>query len=251
MKSSSRKAIPQAPVAIKCRCGNRIVLEPRWIGKPTACAECEGDFVVEMVKDPKTRQTYPHVRYTRTLAPSSFKKEAKGGYTWANVVCECGNKIGVEERFFGKNMFCSGCNREFIIRLQPRANSRTSETAVMEFVSEHRAGIGMPAPRKRPPSASHRAVAPSRTRLPSTGRKLSSAELRAVPPTGARAAVPAEMHLLCICGEELIVPSLFYDRNMYCAGCGCLMHLRLVYDEKRRKFELVARVLQNPEEEPS
>ncbi len=228
MRSSAQKPPrPEAPIAIHCRCGNRIVIEARWLGKPTACASCQADFVVSMLPEPKSGRSVPHVQYTPTILPDKVKKQGAGAATWANVTCECGTKIGLDARFIGKDMACSSCGRHFIVRMMPRAR-KEGETAVLTVTEK-----------------------PPKPPTPQPGRSNAILDLArsAPPPKKHGPKPPDEMHLLCTCGEELVVPSDFYNRNMYCAGCGCLMHLRLEFDEGRTKYELLARVLDQPAEE--
>jgi hypothetical protein len=232
MKPQAPKTNRDVPVAIHCRCGNRIIMEPRWVGKPSACAQCEADFVVSMLVDPKTKRVVPHVQYTPVYMPDKVKHESDGTTSWANVTCECGMKIGLDRRFFGKNMTCSNCGRGFIVRHMPRPR-KAGETAIMEFTQ----------PKAKPPSRP-----PSRTIDPVRAPSIMDLARSAPPPRKGASALPDEMHLLCTCGEELIVPAHFYNRNMYCAGCGALMHLRLEYNESRSKYELLARVLDHPPE---
>src|SRR5262245_29969506 len=235
VKPLSSKSNPAAPVAVHCRCGNRIILEPRWIGKPTACASCEADFVVSMLVDPTTRRFVPHLQYTPVYLPEKVKQDTDGTTAWANVTCECGSKIGLDKRFVGKNMTCSNCGRGFIVRALPRAR-KPGETTVMEFT-------------KIKPDKPKGARPPSRTVTPAAPPSIMEMARSAPPPRKGEPAPPDEMHLLCTCGEELIVPQHFYNRNMYCAGCGALMHLRLEFNGERGKYELLARVLDQPPED--
>jgi hypothetical protein len=230
------------PVAIHCRCGNSIILEARWIGKPSACAKCQADFVVTMLMDPATKRLVPHVQYTPTYMPENVQRRADGTAIWANVTCECGVKIGLDHRFLGKHMTCSGCKRPFIVRMAPRS-SRDGETAIMEFTPEEREYLATPPSRRSSPPAG-RATEPA-------GKKPSIMDLArsAPPPRKGLPPPPDEMHLLCTCGEQLTVAVHFYNRNMYCSGCGSLMHLRLEYNEGRAKYELLARVLDRTKRE--
>ncbi len=221
---------PDTPVAIKCRCGNKIVLEPRWIGKPSGCGACGADFVVSMLVDPKTRRFVPHLQFTPTYLADKVKKTEDGA--WVNVTCECGKKIGLDHRFAGRNMKCSNCGRDFIVRMMPRARKQ-GETAVLQVTRE---------PTGPPPRPALSLTAPERA--PSIVELARSAP----PPKKGGPSPPDEMHLLCTCGEELNVPGSFYNKNMYCAGCGVLMHLRLEFDAARGKYELLARVLDQPKE---
>lgn len=199
-----------APVAIRCRCGNRIVLESRWIGKATGCAECDAQFTVLMVEDPRTKRFVPYVQYHATQVPASK--------TWTNVVCTCGTKIGLQLQFVGKELKCSRCGRPYSVNLKPRIDG-PGETAVFE-------------PKK----------ASSKRKTPWTAAKatdLEKAPSKRPPP-------PDKMHLLCVCGEQLTVPSAFYNKNMYCAACGALMHLRLGFDAKTGRYELQGSMLAGP-----
>ena len=54
---------------------------------------------------------------------------------------------------------------------------------------------------------------------------------------------PGEMHLLCVCGEELTVEKKYYNDKLCCGGCGTVMQLRLIFVPDRRKYELEARVV--------
>lgn len=196
------------------------MLEPRWVGKPTACAKCESDFVVSMLVDPDTGRKVPHVKYTRTQVPDRVTKTRTGQTAWANVTCECGAKIGLDPKFLGKTLACSRCGRSFIVKMLPRGD-KSGDTAVLEVTAQPTGKI---------------------VTLEDTERAAAlemTAKTKSPPP-------PAEMHLLCVCGEQLAVPQVFYNKNMYCAGCGALMHLRLGYDEKTKKFELQGRLLAPP-----
>jgi hypothetical protein len=206
-----------APVAVKCRCGKQIILEPRWIGKPTACASCQADFIVTMVPDPRRHRRIPHVQYTPTVLPEKIKKD-RGTAKWANVNCDCGAKIGLDPRFIGRTLTCSRCNRAFVVRMAPRGGGKAGDTAILELTAQP----GRVVSPHDPPQSSLAEITPSRKNLPPT---------------------PTEMHLLCVCGEELTVPAMFFNRNMYCAGCGVLMHLKLGFDEKTHKYELQGRLL--------
>ncbi|GEM_PF-3955633 len=198
----SARASDPTPVAVRCRCGNRIVLEPRWIGKPTGCAQCEAQFIVLMVADPRTKRLVPYVQFTTTRIARKKEVERAG---WANVTCECGSKIGLQPEFIGKELACSRCGRSFVVTMKP------GTAAVYES--------------KTPP-----------TKKPAP----------LVRGTEKKPAPPSEMHLLCVCGEELAVAAAFYNKNMYCAGCGALMHLKLGFSPETRQYELQGTILAGP-----
>ncbi len=234
MKST---APPKVAVAVTCTCGKKIVLESRWVGKPTGCAECGRDFVVKMLLDPQTGRWTPNVHYTPTLAPQHMRAGKDGRPDWLNVACECGTKIGLVGKFLGRNMTCKACGREFIVRVVQRADGH--ETAVLKFNKQSKATaelveppehdapkkIDRPKPEPRKPEVKSKASGKPEKDLPSP---------------------PSEFHLLCSCGEELVVTQAFYNEKMYCAGCGALMMLRLIFVPDGKRYELEARYLEAP-----
>lgn len=147
---------PEVPVAFKCRCGNRIVLEPRWIGKPTACAGCEAHFVPTFVFDADADRWVPYLRYTPVFSMADKIRKSKGAIAPANIVCECGTKIGFEQRLHGRNMICSTCGREFAVRLIQRRDAAPI-AAIVQGASPAKAAGAKPLP---PPPPKMHAVCP-------------------------------------------------------------------------------------------
>ena len=230
MKAS---APPRVAVAVTCTCGKKIVLESRWVGKPTGCAHCGRDFVVKMLLDPQSGRWTPNVQYTPTLAPQHVRPGKDGRPDWLNVACECGHKIGLVGKFLGKNMACKACGREFIVRMVQRADGH--DTAVLRFNKQSKATAELVEPDDEEPpkkSDARKAEPKSKGAPAKPGKDLPSP--------------PSEFHLLCTCGEELVVTQAFYNEKMYCAGCGALMMLRLIFVPDRKRYELEARYLEAP-----
>ncbi len=229
MKSS---APPKVAVAITCTCGKKIVLEPRWVGKPTGCANCARDFVVKMLLDPQTGRWTPNVHYTPTIAPQHVRPGKNGRPDWVNVACECGHKIGLVAKFLGRNLSCKACGREFIVRMVQGSDGH--DTAVIKFNKPSKASAELvEPPRQEPSRKSDRPKSELKPKAPARPAKD-------LPPP------PSEFHLLCTCGEELVVTQAFYNEKMYCAGCGALMMLRLIFVPDRKRYELEARYLEAP-----
>lgn len=221
---------PRVAVAVRCSCGRRIVLEPRWVGKPTGCAGCGREFRVTMIHDPAASRWRPTVSYTPSVAPEKIKQGPDGRPAWINVQCECGHKIGLDSRFLGRNMTCNACGREFIVKTVSKGGH---DTAVIRYKEkrEATAEIVEPEPAK---------AAPPKPAARSKAKAASEADRMPEP--------PSEFHLLCTCGEELVVEREFYDEKMYCAGCGALMELTLAYHPNRGKYQLEARFLEGPQD---
>src|SRR5258706_14309836 len=83
---------PRMPIAVRCTCGQKIVLEPRYVGKPSGCTDCGRNFIVRMLLDPQTRRWSPHVTYTEGESKAGAAPAAPPA--WFTVVCRCGHKIG-------------------------------------------------------------------------------------------------------------------------------------------------------------
>ncbi len=54
---------------------------------------------------------------------------------------------------------------------------------------------------------------------------------------------PTEMHLLCVCGETLLITSDYFNSAIQCGSCGIRLSLHMRYDAARRRYELNANVL--------
>jgi hypothetical protein len=229
-------APPKVAVAVTCTCGKKIVLEPRWVGKPTGCAACGRDFVVRMLWDPQTSRWSPSVNYTPTVAPDHVKTGKDGQPNWLNVACECGHKIGLVAKFVGRNMVCNSCGREFIVRSVTKADGR--DTAVLRY--NKKATAEVIDEKTKPAAKEHKEPKEKEPRE-------SAKESKAAAPPKDLPAPPSEFHLLCTCGEELVVEKQFYNNKMYCAGCGALVELRLIFVPDRRRYELEARYLEAPQ----
>lgn len=231
----SQQAPPKVPVAVTCTCGKKIVLESRWVGKPTGCAGCGRDFVVRMLLDPKTGRWTPSVSFTPTLAPATVKPGRDGRPEWLNVACECGHKIGLVGKFLGHNMVCKACGREFIVRMVTKSDGR--DTAVVRYNEKRKPVVEVIDPEAKKPEPEK---PKTETRKPEPAKAKAGKDKMPEP--------PGEFHLLCSCGEELVVEKAFYDSKMFCAGCGALMMLRLIWVPDRNRYELEARYLEAPTE---
>ena len=54
---------------------------------------------------------------------------------------------------------------------------------------------------------------------------------------------PTEMHLLCTCGEQLLITKEYFEQGIRCGSCGTRIALHLRYDGSRNRWELDAQVL--------
>ena len=197
-------AQPKIPVAFRCSCGKKIVVGPRWIGKQGGCAGCGREFTVRMQRDSFTRRWFPRVSYPSAMPATDAKMSADGHVKWFTVTCKCGRKIGLDARFIGRDIICTACQRHFVVRTHKASDGHDTAKILIK-----------PPPKLRPkkPALRRRSVLPV-------------------------VDAPAEMHLLCTCGEEWIVGPDLYDGEMLCAQCGTHLHLSLGYNVELRRYEL-------------
>jgi hypothetical protein len=188
---------PIDAICVTCRCGKRSIVEPRWFNKVQACAACEAEFMVLMIRDNARWQH--RVMFVDQNPPSSDMSATpvpQEAGPWFNVACECGRLLGVDRRLAGHVTRCSACNGEILIRVNPRPDGGNS-TAIIRGLKRD-----------------------------------------ALPPD-----VPEEMHLVCTCGEELLILKDFYESLIACGSCGIRLQLHLRHDPRRNRHELQATVV--------
>ena len=198
------------------------------MGKPTGCAACGRNFTVRMLFDPQVRRWSPKITYL----PAATETPAKPGEqrAWFTVACRCGHKIGLDSRFVGRNMTCKACHRQFTVKLVEGDSG--NDTAIIRY---SRVDASAAAPGENPRTELRKRAETAR------GRTVTKPPVD--PPTKSMIAPPNEMHLLCICGEELTVEKKYFNDKLCCGGCGTVMQLRLIFVPDRNKYELEARVV--------
>ena len=202
---------PSDAVCVTCQCGMRAIMEPRWFNKIQACAGCQREFMVVTVQEGAS--WLPLVMFTadgktRPTAVPTPPTAAKG--PWFNVTCTCGRKIGLDRRLAGRVTRCSACGQEILITLAPGASDDRNATRIIRGASRIETSVRLPKVPEGPP-----------------------------PP-------PPEMHLLCTCGEELLIPKEYYNATVRCGSCGIRLGLHLKHDSDRNRYELDATVVLGP-----
>ncbi|MBI2932296.1 MAG: hypothetical protein HYY16_11645 [Planctomycetes bacterium] len=198
-------SMPPDAVCVPCPCGKRAIVESRWFNKPQSCAACERQFMVLMIQEPAGwRPQVMFAGFTESKTSSGGPAPTQTTGPWFNVLCACGRKIGVDRRLAGRITRCSMCNQEILIALRPTPGGGDT-TEIIRGASD-KTSFAFPTPRDLPP-----------------------------PPT--------EMHLLCTCGEELLILREFYGSIIRCGTCGIRLQLRLHYDGERNRYELHVEVI--------
>jgi len=197
---------PLDAVCVTCRCGKRALVEPRWFNKQQSCAGCEGQYMILMIQEGASWR--PKVMFDGEEqgagdAPKPPAADTTG--PWFNVTCSCGRKIGVDRRLAGRTTRCSSCAGEILISLAPKPGGGDT-THIIRGAKPPTPAFQFPAPKDVPP-----------------------------PPT--------EMHLLCTCGEELLITRQFYNAPIRCGSCFVRLQLKLNYDASRNRYELGASVI--------
>lgn len=202
---------PSEALCITCRCGKQAIVEPRFFNKPQGCASCNRGFMIVVVREGATWDA--KVMYEKDEdAPQELDSfgEPKPPPTddpgpWFNVSCACGRKIGVDRRLAGRVTRCSVCNGEILINLAPGPGGQDT-TRIIKGAKKPMSTFAVPVAKDLPTQ-------------------------------------PTEMHLLCTCGEQLLITKDYYEQTIRCGSCGIRMSLHLRYDGDRNRWELDANVV--------
>lgn len=188
---------------VTCPCGERILVRPTSLGKPTQCPNCDRWLQVEVVETTIRMPAQPRSTATRLRTPAPMPAVKPGTARSPSrqpgpgeCVCPCGGIIPPRTSRTGREFTCASCGRK----------GRVEE-----------------APDARPGAPSLRAVITQEATSPPAAAPEPPPGPTSVPPGDAQSAI-------CGCGAELLVSAADVDTQMQCPGCATLMVVEKALD---------------------
>ena len=202
-----QKILVQAGTRVmNCPCGERLLIRPTSLGKPTQCPNCDRWLLIEEQTAPPPGPPRPSARSTRP-GPSLVKTAGRSRQPGAGeCVCPCGAIIPPRTSRTGREFTCAACGRKG--RVEEVSGAKAGEPAMRAVITEE------PKPGPAPkPAPVPEAPAPA----PTEAFEAAPEESPFAPSEAAAQAA------ICACGAELMVSPEDVGAHLQCPGCGEVM----------------------------
>lgn len=188
---------------MNCPCGERLLIRPTSLGKPTQCPNCDRWLLIEEQAAPPPAPSRPSVRRDRPAPVRSAPSVRQPGP--GECLCPCGAIIPPRTSRTGLAFACAGCGRKGRVEATPDGSMRAIVTEEAPAAPKASPAPGpAPAPEETPPpSAEASEAAPEESPF-------------ATADADAQAAI-------CACGAELVVSPEDVGAHLQCPGCGEVM----------------------------